>query len=75
MTHGIRTRDTRTAQIPKLGAIGGSGPSTDHCSTDLPPLMWQVPIGPRSRFWEDHLLKLTLLAVAPYYIYEGRGFK
>ena len=46
-----------------------------HCSTDLPPLTWQLRIGPRSQFWEDHLLKPTLLAVAPSYIYEGRGSK
>jgi hypothetical protein len=29
MTHGIRTRDTRTAQIPRLGAVGGNGLSAD----------------------------------------------
>jgi len=32
---------------------------------------WQLPIGPRCRFLEDHLLKLTLLPMAPSYIYEG----
>ena len=43
-------------------------------STNRPqPSTWQLPIGPRSRFWEDHLLKPTLLAVAPSYIYERRG--
>ena len=72
MPHGFWTRDTRTAQIPSLGAVRAGGPSA-HCSTDLPPLTWQLPIGPRSRFWEDHLLKPTLLVVAPSYIYEERG--
>ena len=38
MTHGIRTRDTRTAQIPRLGAVGGSGPSADHPGRPTSPL-------------------------------------
>jgi len=38
MTHGIRTRDTRTAQIPKLGAVGAGGPSADHPGRPTIPL-------------------------------------
>ena len=30
MIHGIRTRDTRTAQIPNLGVVGAPGRLADH---------------------------------------------
>ena len=38
MTHGIRTRDIKTAQIQRLGTVGGSGPSADHPGRPTSPL-------------------------------------
>ena len=61
----------------KVGPIRGR-PTTPvgrpaHSTNRSQASMWQLPIGPKSRFWEDHLLKPTLLVVAPSYIYMRGG--
>jgi len=42
MPHGIRTRDTRTAQIPKLGVVGADGLSADHAGRPTSPLQHRL---------------------------------
>ena len=73
----IRQEGPATSHPAKDGPIRGrlkvGRPA--HSTNRPQPSTWQLPIGPRSRFWEDHLLKPTLLAMAPSYIYEGRGLK
>ena len=38
MPHGLRTRDTRTAQISSLGAVGASGRTADHHGRPTKPM-------------------------------------
>ena len=73
MTHGIRTRALGQPKYQDWGRLVAVGRPA-HYTNRLQSLTWQLLIGPRCRFLEDHLLKSTLLAMTPPYIYEmGEG--
>ena len=80
MTHGIRTRALGQPKYQDWGRLVAVGrrPTTlvgrpAHYTNRLQSLTWQLLIGPRCRFLEDHQLKPILLPVAPSYKYERRG--
>ena len=75
MTHEIRTRDTRTAQIPKMGRFGAGRRSADqargphHLIFDA----WQLLTGSQGRFQEVKQQFSAESTMAPSYIYMKEG--
>ena len=75
MPHGLRTRDTRTAQISSLGAVGAPAKPADlaHGPRHLIFDAWQLLTSSQGRFQGIELQSLAESTMAPSYIYEGRG--
>ena len=75
MPHGFRTRDTRTAQISSLGAVGAPGRPADlaHGPHRLIFDAWQLLTGSQGRFQGVEMQSSAEEAMVPSYIYEGRG--
>ena len=68
MPHGLRTSDTRTAQISSLGAVGASGRPTNLIFDT-----WQLLTGSQGQFQGVEQQSTAGSTMAPSYIYEGRG--
>ena len=77
MPHGLKTRDTRIAQISSLGAVRAPAWPADlaHGPHRLIFDAWQLLTGSQGRFQGVELQSLAKSTMAPSYIYEGRGSK
>ena len=75
MPHGLRTRDTRTAQISSLGAVGAPGRSADlaHGPHRLIFHAWLLLTGSQRRFQWVELQSSAESTMAPSYIYMRGG--
>ena len=75
MPHGLRTRDTRTAQISSLGVVGAPARAADLAYGPHRLIFdaWQLLTGSQGRFQGVELQSSAESTMAPSYIYEGRG--
>jgi len=75
MPHGLKTRDTRIAQISSLGAVRAPAWPADlaHGPHRLIFDAWQLLTGSQGRFQGVELQFSDEWLVAPSYKYKGRG--
>ena len=75
MPHGLGTRDTRTAQMSRLGVVGAPARPADlaHGPHRLIFDVWQLLTGSQGRFQGVELQSSAESTMAPSYKYKGRG--